>query len=140
MNEAINSELVQVLIKAAISILVVLIPLSASMLTRMLLTKMRKYSRESGALTQKQVWMITELADKAIKAAEQMYTSNPEKLSYALIFLLNVAKDNSIPITEQQARTIIEGSIRETKKQLSYFDAVENGVPQNGPNYNVPTT
>ena len=111
--------LLDTFVVALVKLLVIVIPILFAALTGALV----QYLNEHRAKLKKQgrieeVYLLQEFTSLAMFAAEQLFDSNSEKLDFACGELIRVANENGIALSHQDAKLLIEGTLKDVKREM----------------------
>jgi hypothetical protein len=107
--------LLDLLVKVVTALVLAAIPPLAVILVRIAFLKMQQISNKSDWGTDA-FWMLNDFVKTSILAAEQMFEEDGEKFNYAVDALLSFADTFKFPLTEDQAKALIEGTLKSVKQ------------------------
>ena len=117
--DAVLEVFTEAVIKALIVIIPVLFAVLTAFIVRFLQAQMAKLEREGRDF---ELYLLQEFTQMAVLAAEQLLEAGEEKYDYAAESLVDWATSAGIELTEEQAMTLIEGTVF----------AIQNELPPSG--------
>ena len=114
-----STELFDTVIEALIKMLIVIVPIILSFLTRAIINFLKQKELQlhaDGKSTE--LTILRTFSNLAVFAAEQIHEGNSTKLNFAITELIRISAGAGIPLSRLDAELLIEGSVKAVKNQL----------------------
>ncbi len=115
-------DILQIVLDSLLKFLVLLIPILFGLLTRAAINyikaKQLELENQNRLIESRVLFGLTSLV---ISSAEELFDDNDQKSTWAQLELRRIAFKRGIVLSERDAKTVIEGSLKSVKSELRYF-------------------
>lgn len=115
-------DILQIVLDSLLKFLVLLIPILFGLLTRAAINYIKAKQLElenKNRLIESRI--LLRLTSLVVSSAEELFNDNNRKSTWAQLELRRIAFKSGIVLSERDAKTVIEGSLKEVKSELRYL-------------------